>query len=87
MAPPPQLPDVSTMSFEDALAELERIVRGLEGGQLNLEDALQAYERGAQLRAHCEMKLADAEARVAVIVQRSDGSLATREPQFDDAKR
>ncbi len=71
-------PDVGTLSFEDALAELEQIVRGLEGGQLKLADAIGAYERGATLRRHCEAKLAEAEARVAAIVERADGTLATR---------
>ncbi len=70
--------DVSQMSFEDALAELEQIVRGLEGGQQKLEDAITAYERGAALRRHCEAKLAEAEARVAAIVEHADGSLGTR---------
>jgi exodeoxyribonuclease VII small subunit len=73
-----QTADVSAMSFEDALAELEQIVRGLEGGQQKLEDAIGAYERGAALRRHCEAKLAEAEARVAAIVERADGTLATR---------
>jgi exodeoxyribonuclease VII small subunit len=71
-------PDVSTLSFEDALAELEQIVRGLENGQQKLEDAINAYERGAALRKHCEAKLTEAEARVAAIVQNADGSLSTR---------
>jgi exodeoxyribonuclease VII small subunit len=71
-------PDVSKMSFEEALAELEQIVRGLEGGQQKLEDAITAYERGAALRKHCESKLAEAEARVAAIVRTADGGLATR---------
>ena len=70
--------DVSQMSFEDALGELEQIVRGLEGGQQKLEDAIVAYERGAALRRHCEAKLAEAEARVAAIVEHADGSLGTR---------
>ena len=70
--------DISGLSFEDALAELERIVKGLEGGQQKLEDAITAYERGAQLRHYCEAKLAEAEARVQAIVQRADGSLALR---------
>jgi len=70
--------DVTSLSFEDALAELEQIVRGLEGGQQKLEDAIAAYERGAALRRHCEAKLAEAEARVAAIVERADGTLATR---------
>ena len=76
--PATQLPDVTRMSFEDALAELEQIVRGLEGGQQKLEDAITAYERGAALRRHCETKLAEAEARVAAIVRTADGGVTTR---------
>ena len=72
------LPEVKDMSFEDALAELEKIVRALESGQQKLEDAINAYERGSALRKHCEAKLAEAEARVAAIVQHADGSLSTR---------
>ena len=69
---------VAAMSFEDALAELDRIVRGLEGGQQKLEDAITAYERGARLKAHCEAKLAEAEQRVQAIVARADGALSLR---------
>jgi exodeoxyribonuclease VII small subunit len=70
--------DIAALSFEDALAELEKIVRGLEGGQQKLEDAIAAYERGAALRRHCEAKLAEAEQRVQAIVERADGSLALK---------
>ena len=73
------LPDVATLSFEDALAELERIVRGLEGGQQKLEDAIAAYERGAALRKHCEARLAEAESRVAAIVEGAAGAQSLRE--------
>jgi exodeoxyribonuclease VII small subunit len=66
------------LSFEDALAELDRIVRGLEGGQQKLEDAITAYERGAKLRQHCEAKLAEAEQRVQVIVAAADGTMTLR---------
>ena len=75
---PASAPDVSGMSFEDALAELEQIVRGLEGGQQKLEDSITAYERGAALRKHCEAKLGEAEARVAAIVRTADGELTMR---------
>ncbi len=70
--------DVTGLSFEEALAELERIVRGLEGGQQKLEEAITAYERGALLRRHCEAKLAQAEARVQAIVERADGGVALK---------
>jgi exodeoxyribonuclease VII small subunit len=70
--------DIVALSFEDALAELERIVRGLEGGQQKLEEAITAYERGALLRRHCEAKLAEAETRVQAIVAGADGALSLR---------
>ena len=70
--------DIAGLSFEDALAELEQIVRGLEDGKQKLEDSLSAYERGALLRRHCEAKLAEAETRVQAIVQRADGSLGAK---------
>lgn len=73
--------EIAAMSFEDALAELERIVKGLEGGQQKLEDAIGAYERGALLRRHCEAKLAEAEARVQAIVVAADGSLSLGKPE------
>jgi exodeoxyribonuclease VII small subunit len=71
--------DITALSFEDALAELERIVRGLEGGQQKLEEAIVSYERGTALKRHCEAKLAEAEARVQTIVAQADGSLALRD--------
>ena len=70
--------DIAALSFEDALAALEAIVRDLESGQQKLEDAITAYERGAALKKHCEAKLAEAEARVQAIVARADGSLALK---------
>jgi exodeoxyribonuclease VII small subunit len=76
MNPPP---DIAALSFEDALAALESIVRNLESGQQKLEDAITAYERGAALKKHCEAKLAEAEARVQAIVARADGSLTLKE--------
>jgi exodeoxyribonuclease VII small subunit len=72
--------DIAAMPFEDALAALEAIVRGLESGQQRLEDAITAYERGAALKKHCETKLAEAEARVQAIVARADGTL-TLQPE------
>lgn len=65
--------DVTGMSFEDALAELERIVRLLEEGGAKLDDAIGHYERGATLRRHCEAKLREAQAKVDRIVPGSDG--------------
>jgi exodeoxyribonuclease VII small subunit len=56
--------DVGKMSFEDALEELEDIVRELEDGNIKLDQAIGAYERGAKLKAHCAKKLSEAKAKV-----------------------
>ncbi len=61
------------VSFEDALAQLEQIVRRLEAGDVPLEDSIRIYERGAALKAHCEKKLKDAERQVEKIVLGPDG--------------
>jgi len=66
-------PDIETLSFEQALAELEGIVKALESGQGALEASVAAYQRGAALRAHCERKLAEAEQKVQAIVESPAG--------------
>lgn len=75
--PSTQPPKIDKMSFEDALAELEAIVRRLESGEAKLDDAIAAYERGALLRAHCEAKLREAQAKVEKITRRTDGAVST----------
>ncbi len=64
---------VESLSFEDALAELEAIVRDLETGKGRLEESVAAYERGAALRRHCEKLLAEAEQKVQAIVEAPGG--------------
>ena len=68
--------EVSTLTFEAALKELEGIVARLEQGQVDLEDSITLYERGQALKAHCESKLKAAEGRLEKIVQ-SSGKLAS----------
>lgn len=65
---------VAEMSFEEALAALERVVTDLESGEVALERSIELYERGAALRAHCEAKLRDAELKVEKIVAGPDGT-------------
>lgn len=52
------------MPFETAMSELEKIVQSLESGKSGLEESIQLYERGVELRKHCESKLKDAQLRV-----------------------
>ena len=73
---------VDKLSFEEALAELEGIVRQLEAGEAELEKSIAIYERGAALKAHCEARLKSAELKVEQIVQGAGGP-ATEPASFD----
>jgi len=73
---------VEKLTFEEALAELEVIVRQLEAGEVELEKSIAIYERGAALKAHCESRLKSAELKVEQIVQGANGP-ATEAANFD----
>jgi len=66
---------ISKMSFEEALSELEEIVRGIESGEVDLDGAIQAYERGAALKEHCDTKLREAQEKVSKIKLDADGAI------------
>jgi exodeoxyribonuclease VII small subunit len=69
--------DIQKMSFEDALKELEAIVRNLESGSGQLDAAIDAYERGAALKKHCEAKLREAQAKIEKITVTADGTVSS----------
>ncbi|MCB1395849.1 MAG: exodeoxyribonuclease VII small subunit [Rhodobacter sp.] len=73
---------VSEMSFEEALRELEQVVGQLESGTVDLENSIKIYERGADLKKHCEAKLAQAQARIEQITLAEGGQPAGTAP-FD----
>ena len=68
---PPKIPKGTR--FEDALGELETIVRGLESGDLSLEDSLERFERGVALSRFCRQSLAEAEQKVRVLMEDEGG--------------
>ena len=72
--------DVKKLSFENALQELETIVRRLEEGQVALEESVTIYERGEALKRRCEELLRQAEARVDKITTDANGQPAGTEP-------
>lgn len=74
---------LESLSFEEALRELEAIVRRLEEGKTTLEEAIVAYERGAALKSHCEKKLHNARLRVDQIIVGDNGNLTTQPAQLD----
>ncbi|MGP6088116.1 exodeoxyribonuclease VII small subunit [Antarctobacter jejuensis] len=71
---------VEEMSFEQAMAELEKTVGMLERGDVALEDSIKLYERGAALRKRCDQKLKEAEEKVAAITLDADGNPAGTKP-------
>ncbi|MGX9352071.1 exodeoxyribonuclease VII small subunit [Shimia sp. W99] len=71
---------VSELSFEAAMAELEKVVGQLERGDVALEDSIKLYERGAELKKRCEAKLKEAEEKVAAITLDGDGNPAGLKP-------
>ncbi len=76
----PNNDDVKAMSFETALAELEKIVATLEGGKAPLAESIAIYERGEALKGHCETLLKAAEARIEKITLARDGKPMGTEP-------
>lgn len=72
--------EIAEMSFEQAMAELERVVGQLERGDVALEDSITLYERGAALKKHCEAKLKSAEEKVALITLDGEGNPASLKP-------
>ena len=83
MAKPDPHADIAKMSFEDALEELKTIVTRLETGEGKLDEAVEAYERGARLKRHCEAKLREAQEKIEKI-SLAGGGAAKTEP-FDAA--
>ncbi len=74
--------DVANLSFEQALAELEKIVDELESGKAELERSIHVYELGARLKAHCEAKLKEAQLRVEKIVLGPSGPVGVEPADF-----
>ncbi|MEQ8443583.1 MAG: exodeoxyribonuclease VII small subunit [Alphaproteobacteria bacterium] len=76
-------PEISTLSFEQAMTELESLVRRLEGGEIDLEESIDAYERGMALKRHCQEKLDQAKARIDKITVGPDGNVGTEPAEFN----
>ena len=74
---PAEQTDITALSFEAALRELEGIVKRMETGEAELEQAIADYARGMALKGHCERKLAHARMKVEKIVQGEEGKAAT----------
>jgi len=72
-------PDITKLSFEEALEQLEDIVSKLEDGSINLEESIEEYTRGVHLKNHFENKLKEATLKVEQITIDKDGKFSTKE--------
>lgn len=66
---------IEDIKFEDALSRLESIVEKLEGGDLPLEESLEAFEEGIRLSRICSKRLEEAERKIEVLTKGEDGKL------------
>lgn len=71
---------VDDLTFEEAMAELERVVGQLERGDVALDDSIKLYERGAALKKRCEQKLKEAEEKVHAITTDAEGNATGTRP-------
>lgn len=78
-------PENASLSFEEALKELETVVRRLESGDVPLDESIDLYARGDALRAHCQARLDAAQARIEAIVADRDGKPQALRP-FDETR-
>ncbi|TNE61286.1 MAG: exodeoxyribonuclease VII small subunit [Alphaproteobacteria bacterium] len=74
--------DLAHMSFEEAMSALEQVVARLESGNASLEQSIELYTRGTALKAHCEAKLKDAQAKIEKITLDDAGAAKSTAP-FD----
>ena len=71
---------IKELSFEAALAELEKIVGALERGDVELEQSIKIYERGEALKNHCAALLGAAESKIEKIRLSREGQAVGVEP-------
>lgn len=76
--------DLESLNFEDALMQLENIVRELEAGRIKLDDAVEAYEKAVKLKQFCENKLKSAQIKIEKIEINKDGEISTS--NFEEAE-
>lgn len=71
--------EIKNLSFEEAMAQLENIVRELESGRIKLDDAVNAYEKAVALKQLCETKLQNAQLKIEKIEISPQGAVSAAE--------
>ena len=76
--------ELDKLSFEEALSELEKIVRALEGGSSDLKTSIDSYERGMALKKYCDAKLKEAQGRIEKITVGEGGKVTTEQIRLSE---
>ncbi|MDF3023523.1 MAG: xseB [Alphaproteobacteria bacterium] len=76
--------ELDKLSFEEALSELEKIVRALEGGSSDLKTSIDSYERGMALKKYCDAKLKEAQGRIEKITIGEGGKVTTEQIRLSE---
>tara|TARA_B100000700_G_C14332452_1_gene528846 strand:+ start:207 stop:455 length:249 start_codon:yes stop_codon:yes gene_type:complete len=79
--------EISKMTYEQALIELEKIVSELESGSATLDNSIELYTRGSLLKEHCQKKLNAAEEKISTVVENSGDSFIQIEDLPVDQKK
>ncbi|HEY9061308.1 MAG TPA: exodeoxyribonuclease VII small subunit [Pseudobacteroides sp.] len=66
-------------SYEEAILELEAIVRMLERGELSLEESLEAFQNGIELTKHCNKKLDEMEKKITILLENEKGEITEKD--------
>jgi exodeoxyribonuclease VII small subunit len=72
------------LTFEQAIARLEKIVADMEAAELPLEDVLKRYEEGTRLVRFCSQKLDEAEKKIELLTKKADGSVKLEPFEADE---
>lgn len=71
--------ELENLTFEEAMEELETVVRQLESGKIKLDEAVSVYERGAKLKQFCEQKLTEAKSKIDKLIIGKEGQILGQE--------
>ncbi|HEY8348591.1 MAG TPA: exodeoxyribonuclease VII small subunit [Clostridiales bacterium] len=78
--------DNNEVTFEQAMAELEEIVKKLEKGELTLDESINFFRRGVELTKYCNRKLDEAERSITMLIEGENGVIEKELPELDQGR-
>ncbi len=72
------------LTYEDAMNDLEKVVKDLESGELSLDESIKKFEKGMELSKHCSSLLEDAEKKITMLIEKENGEMKEEEFKLTD---